>query len=143
VAGISGSMDCNSSQLSYPNDAANDSCLAVYGAGTNNQRIQRWLAGATTCVTIAGINMTIGSNSSTKFNYPRAIFVDSNNTLCVSDAYNYRIQMFSYNSTTGVTAAEGNGAGSSYNQINVSYGVYVDTSGTIYHSDYSNNRVMK
>lgn len=38
---------------------------------------------------------------------------------------------------------KGNGVGSSLNQINVCYGVYVDANGSIYFSDYSNNRVMK
>lgn len=29
------------------------------------------------------------------------------------------------------------------NQINICYGVYVDSNGTVYYSDYTNNRVMK
>ncbi|CAF0970984.1 unnamed protein product [Rotaria magnacalcarata] len=38
---------------------------------------------------------------------------------------------------------EGNGQGSALNQINLCYGVYVDTTGTIYYSDFTNNRILK
>lgn len=38
---------------------------------------------------------------------------------------------------------KGNNAGSGLNQINICYGVYVDTNGTVYSSDYTNNRIMR
>jgi sugar lactone lactonase YvrE len=44
---------------------------------------------------------------------------------------------------TGTTVAGGNGQGSNANQLNVPYGVFVDTNLNVYVSDHGNNRVMK
>ena len=38
---------------------------------------------------------------------------------------------------------KGNGVGSGTEQINICYGVYVDANGTVYYSDFVNNRIMK
>jgi sugar lactone lactonase YvrE len=67
---------------------------AMYIVDCNNNRIQRWNAGATSGVTIAGIGGSSGTNA-TLFNTPVAVLLDPSETyMYVSDTNNNRVQRF-------------------------------------------------
>ena len=65
----------------------------IYVADSANQRIQLFLAGQSTGITIAGISGVIG-NSSTLLNYPFWPLLDNQLNLYVSDYLNFRVQKF-------------------------------------------------
>jgi sugar lactone lactonase YvrE len=77
-------------------------------------------------------------------NFPIGIFIDSSDTLYVSDAKNNRIQQFSLGNTTGKTVAgQSNGAvGTSASFLNYSNDVSVDANGNVYVADSYNNRIQ-
>ncbi len=45
--------------------------------------------------------------------------------------------------SNGKTVAGGNGEGNALNQLNSSYGVFVDSDGALFIADYFNHRVVK
>ncbi|CAF1566765.1 unnamed protein product [Didymodactylos carnosus] len=144
VAGATQINGSNASLLFYPNDVAIDNNNNIFVADTNNNRIQLWISGSLSGVTVAG-DETAGSNS-TELCYPHSIFVNTynnSNDLYVADHCNNRIQKYPNGANTGTTVAGGNGPGVDYRQINGSYGVYVTNDNTIYISDTGNDRVMK
>jgi sugar lactone lactonase YvrE len=78
-----------------------------------------------------------------QLNAPTGIFIDSNDTLYITDAGNYRILSYLRNATNGTVAVLGTN-GSALNQFsqNMRY-IHVDTSGNIYIADKGNNRVVR
>jgi hypothetical protein len=54
IAGINGSPGINASQLHTPIDLASDSSNILYISEYMNNRVQKWLAGASSGTTIAG-----------------------------------------------------------------------------------------
>jgi hypothetical protein len=89
-------------------------------------------------------NSTAGSGLN-QLNAPTGIFIDSNDTLYISDAGNYRVLSYQRNATAATVVAGTSGVtGSALNQFsgNMRY-IYVDTSGNIYIADKSNERVMR
>ncbi|CAF1256930.1 unnamed protein product [Adineta ricciae] len=67
---------------------------ALYVADHLNSRIQRWDAGATNGVTVAGITNVTGANASL-LSAPYSVILNANETfLYVTDYYNNRVQRF-------------------------------------------------
>ncbi len=97
----------------------------------------------TTATTVAG-QLSTTSATPNYLNFPIGIFIDSSNTLYVSDAKNNRIQQFSLGNTTGRTVAgQSNGAvGTSASFLNYSNDVSVDANGSVYVADSYNNRIQ-
>ena len=133
-------------QLSYPLGIFLDRSGNVYVADAENNRVQKFPMGS-----YFGINGTTvaGGNgpgpAANQLSGPDAIFVDAIGNLYVADTYNGRIQEFppgSTSTTKGVTIAGGNGVGSAANQFEPT-GVYLDASGNLYVTDYSNNRILE
>ena len=160
VAGVVGQNGTAANQLNLPFDVFVDASNTLYISDCYNNRIQRWLNGASAGITVAGqANGTAGATSSS-LKYPTGILVDSSSNIYVADGANSRIQFWAASSTLGVTIA-GNGkhtktirsktilfyegtAGNSNGQLNNSYGIALDSSlGTLYVADYSNHRVMR
>ncbi|WP_010299751.1 NHL repeat-containing protein [Candidatus Odyssella thessalonicensis] len=88
-----------------------------------------------------------GTGASARFNYPYGIAVHSSGTIYVADSANHRIRSISSAGTTSVFAGSGTagtteGTGASA-QFNNPYGVAVDSSGTLYVSEYTNHRIRK
>jgi sugar lactone lactonase YvrE len=85
---------------------------------------------------------TVG-NGLNQLSAPTGIFIDSNDTLYISDAGNYRIMSYVCNAANPTVAVAG-AYGSGLNQFsgNMRY-IYVDTSGNIYIADKTNERVMR
>jgi sugar lactone lactonase YvrE len=85
---------------------------------------------------------TVG-NGLNQLSAPTGIFIDSNDTLYISDAGNYRIMSYICNAANPTVAVSGT-SGTGLNQFsgNIRY-IYVDTSGNIYIADKSDERVMR
>jgi hypothetical protein len=89
-------------------------------------------------------NGTAGSGLNL-LNVPTGIFIDSSNTLYISDTTNCRILSYlSYATNATVAAGQTGVCGSALNQLSTSMRfIYVDASGNIYITDTGNNRVMR
>lgn len=131
--GIAGSA---SNQLSQPWNLFVDEVQNLYIADAANHRIQFWSNGASSGVTIAGISGSWGSSSS-QFDMPSDIFVDSRKNLYVADRNNNRIQFFRNGTNTGMTVSSGWGGTGGFR------GVQVTSDGLIYGSDTSNNALWR
>jgi len=121
VAGqTNGAAGSASDRLTNPVDLYLDANDNIYITDRGNNRLQFWPKNSTTAVTVAGI----GSSSNISFSNPTTIVNDpSSNNLYLSDTYAHRI--ISYPS--GVVLAGGNGAGNSYTQLNMPYGLAYDS----------------
>jgi hypothetical protein len=113
----------------------------VYVADTNNNRVQKWLPGATVGLTVAGGNGQGGAAN--QLSNPGGIFVDHKGDVYVADGNNGRVQEWAPGATSGVTVAGGNGCCAGTNQLSGPAGVFVDTAGDIYVADSGNNRVQE
>jgi sugar lactone lactonase YvrE len=140
VAGGNG-VGSNANQLYFPDRVSVDGSGNVYIADSSNNRIQRWVPGASICTTVAGGNGA-GSGAN-QLNNPRGLSVDGSGNVYVADHYNHRIQRWAPGATSGTTVAGGNGQGSGANQLNTAAGVYVDGGGNIYVADTNNNRIQR
>jgi sugar lactone lactonase YvrE len=142
VAGGNG-QGTGANQMSFPVGIYVDGSGAVYVADQSNSRIQKWAAGAISGTTVAGGN-GLGSANNQLWN-PTGVYVDGAGAVYVADLLNNRIQKFPPNSTpaTAGTTVAGGAFGSAANQLDQSYGVYVDGSGAIYVADANNHRIQK
>ena len=141
VAGGNG-YGSSAQQLASPKDVYVDAVGNVFVTDADNNRVQRWASGATMGVTVAGGN-GYGSNANQLKN-PFSLFVDETGSVYISDRTNNRIQKWAAGSSTGETVAAGiNGSGEDSSQLNDPRGLFVDSYGRIYISDYFNNRIQK
>jgi DNA-binding beta-propeller fold protein YncE len=94
VAGSSsGLLGSASTQLSFPTDVTLDSMGNIYVCDQGNQRIQFFLAGQSSGITIAGVTLTPGSTSQLLFT-PYSLALDSQLNIYVADYINDRVQKF-------------------------------------------------
>jgi hypothetical protein len=85
----------------------------------------------------------IAGNGLNQLNAPTAAFIDSNDTLYITDAGNYRIMSYLSNATNGTVAVLGT-SGTALNQFSTTMRyIYVDTSENIYIADKLNNHVVR
>jgi hypothetical protein len=85
-------------------------------------------------VTVAG-NASYG-NTSSQFNNPWGIYVDSNYALYVADQNNHRVQKWPLNAVTGITVAGVTGiAGSNSSLLSSPRSVYVNSQQNLYVAD--------
>ncbi|QEC65877.1 T9SS type A sorting domain-containing protein [Panacibacter ginsenosidivorans] len=141
VAGGNG-YGSGANQLASPKDVFVDAVGNVFVTDADNNRVQRWAPGATMGVTVAGGN-GYGSNANQLKN-PFSLFVDETGSVYISDRTNNRIQKWAAGASSGVTVAAGtNGSGEDSSQLNDPRGLFVDSYGRMYISDYFNNRIQK
>lgn len=140
VSGGNGSGSA-ANQFNEPTDVYVTDAGDMYVVDSKNNRIQKWLKGATSGTIVAGGNGA-GTNAN-QLNLPIGFFVDNTGNMYIADANNHRVQKWAPNAVTGVTVAGGNGAGSAANQLNLPKDVFVDGNGNIYVSDGQNSRVQK
>jgi sugar lactone lactonase YvrE len=125
----------------------------IYITDTGNNRVRKVDAGGT-ITTIAGSGTAgfagdNGAATSAQFNTPIGIAADSAGNLYITDYSNGSIRKISTGGT--VTTVAGNGANgyggdggaATSAQLNSPRGVAVDTSGNIYITDGTNNRIRK
>ena len=105
----------------------------IYVADTDNSRIMKWSPGATQGeVIISGV-------------YAMAIHVNNSGNIYVSDYNGHRVLKYtlSNGSYTQSVVAGGNNSGNSLNQLNRPWGIYLDSSETLYVADTYNHRIVK
>ena len=79
-----------------------------------------------------------------QFKAPYALWIDSNDTLYVSDSTNYRIMSYLRNASNGTLVAGTGTTGALLNQTSNSIRFnYVDDNGNIYFADSTNQRVIR
>ncbi len=150
-SGTAGSADGtgSSAQFNYPTGVAVDSSGTVYVGDRTNNRIRK-ITAAGVVTTLAGSGTAgpaDGTGSAAQFNQPNSVAVDSSGTVYVGDLYNQRIRKIT---TAGVvttlagsgTAGSADGTGSSA-QFNFPNGVFVDSMGIVYVTDWTGNRIRK
>jgi len=94
VAGnLNGTLGNTSMELNSAFDVEVDPMGNVYVADRANHRIQFFLVGQSTGVTIAGVTGATGINS-TRLNTPSSMTLDNQLNLYVADTNNHRIQKF-------------------------------------------------
>ncbi len=78
-----------------------DTSNALYITDCNNNRIQKWAAGASSGVTVAGqSNGTVGA-SSTALQTPVGIVLDSSNNMYFTDRLNHRVMYWANGASSG------------------------------------------
>ena len=161
VAGAAGATGTAANQLDHPFSVVLDSSNALYIADQTNNRIQKWIVGAASGTTIAGQSGGGWGTTSSDFDLPSAIVLDSNNNFYVADTLNNRIQYWMNAASSGSTVAGVQGrkkdvnctlftlmmigpGGSANNELSLPYGIARNPiSGALYIADHSNHRVME
>ncbi|CAF1272127.1 unnamed protein product [Adineta ricciae] len=138
VAGT-GCSGNNSLQLSQPSGIFVDTNLDLYVADTANNRVQRFPAGQTSGITMAGsssLNTTITLSS------PSCVMLDFDGNLFVLDSFNQRVVRSGSNGFWCIVGCTGVG-GSDANQLNYPQYMAFDSHGNIFVTDVYNNRIQK
>ncbi|CAF4256438.1 unnamed protein product [Rotaria sp. Silwood2] len=105
VAGLNNAPGVNASQLYTPTDVALDPFNTLYIADFINNRVQKWLIGASSGTTVAGQVNATSSNTTGYLNRPAGIYIDSNDNIFVSDSNNHRIQLWANGALVGTLIA--------------------------------------
>jgi len=154
TAGFSGDGGAaTSAELHSESGVALDRAGNLYIADTANQRI-RLVTASTGIITTAAGNGTAGFSgdggaaTSAELHLPAAVVVDMAGNLYIADTMNNRIRKvtavtgnistFAGNGTAGFS---GDGGAATSAEVNLPFGVALDTAGDVYIGDTSNNRV--
>jgi len=138
-----------SAQFKYPTGVAVDSAGTVYVADQSNHRI-RMIQPDGAVSTLAGsgtAGFADGVGTAAQFSLPFGVAVDSAGTVYVADTYNHRIRKILPDGTVSTLSGSGtpgfaDGVGTAA-QFYYPTGVAVDSAGTVYVADLSNNRIRK
>lgn len=121
--GVTTNIGSSDSSFYYPEFMFMDSIGTIYVVDYGNLRVQKWLKGAKSGITVAGGN---GRGSApNQFNEPQGIYVDNGGNIYVADRFNNRIQKFTPGSTNGITVAI----------TKAPFSVFVDKKGNVYADD--------
>ncbi|MBI2355311.1 MAG: hypothetical protein HYV06_09830, partial [Deltaproteobacteria bacterium] len=141
--------------LNLPRGVALDSAGNLYIADDLNHRIRRVAAGSGIITTVAG-NGSRGSSgdrggaTAAQLNNPVGVALDSAGNLYIADTSNYRIRKVTAESGIITTVAgngsrgfSGDGGEATAAQLNIPFGVALDSAGNLYVADLSNHRIRK
>ena len=119
-----------------------DATENIYVADGGNNRVQKWVSGASQGITVAGGNGA-GSGAN-QFDGCSGVYVDTYSNIYVTDNGNNRIQKWIVGALQGITVIGGNGRGAGDSQLNYPFGgVHIDGSGNVYVADTDNHRIQK
>jgi sugar lactone lactonase YvrE len=116
----------------------------LYVCDQQNNRVQMWINGTTSGVTVAGSSTGFPGTTSTLLRQPYVVIFDDNGFMYVSDWGNNRVQRFPPNSLNGTTVAgQAGGSGSTaLDSLRNPAGIAVDNNSNLYIADTGNSRVM-
>jgi hypothetical protein len=134
-AGTSGSSP---TKLNRPHGIFVDRFFSLYVADAGNNRIQRFLAGQNSAVTLIGP----GSTTTMTLNEPRAVILDYSGYIFVADTGNHRIIGGGRNGFRCVAGCT-NASGSAANQLNAPSSLSFDSYGNLFVADQNNSRIQK
>ncbi|CAF1197884.1 unnamed protein product [Adineta steineri] len=101
IAGIKDSKGSSNTQLDHPQGVYVDTNGTMYVSDHYNHRVQKYINGSNSGITIAGLSESRGS-SLNQLNGPRYITLDPTQAyIYIVDSYNHRIMRYSTNSTSG------------------------------------------
>ncbi|CAF1248706.1 unnamed protein product [Adineta ricciae] len=141
VAG-NGTQGSTNEQLDWPYGIFVSDNGTIYVADRNNHRIMKWLAGASSGIRVAG-DGTFGYNL-TQVNSPTNVIVDEDEFIYITEAIGSRITRWAPNSSYGTCIVACSGTtGTGPNQLNQPHSLGFDSFGSLYVSEWSNNRVQK
>ncbi|CAF4104803.1 unnamed protein product [Adineta steineri] len=142
-----GGAGCGSqaNQLCYPGGVFVDTSDSntLYVADTNNNRIQKWLYGASSATTVAGQSSGVAGSAFNQLYMPFDLIVDTNGSMYIVDYGNNRIVLWLLGATSGRVIA-GTGVGGVFpSQLNGPYYFTFDSTGALIVNDHGNNRIQR
>lgn len=154
VAGFNGDgIQATSAQLASPRGVAVDEAGSVYISDTLNHRIRKVdPSGIITTVAgtgAAGFSGDGGQATSAQLSQPRGVDVDGAGNVYIADLGNERVRKVDPNGVittlagTGVGGFSGDGGQATAAQLNDPEDVAADAAGSVYISDFNNERVRK
>lgn len=102
AAGTSG---VTASLMSITYSLALDSSNALYLTDYGNNRIQKWVVGASSATTVAGQASGTSGASSTALSMPVGIVLDSSNNMYFTDRGNHRVMYWANGASSGSVIA--------------------------------------
>ena len=141
VAG-NGSAGSSNEQFNRPYGIFVNNNGTIYVADRHNNRIMKWVAGASSGIRVAGDGTS--GNSLTQVNSPTDVIVDDNEFMYITEADSARITRWAPNSSYGTCIVACSGiTGTAPNQLNQPHSLAFDSFGSLYVSEWANNRVQK
>jgi hypothetical protein len=140
---VCGSCGSGSTQFNNPRGlyVATSSGNIIYVADTDNHRIQMWVPGATSGVTVAGITTYYGTALNQLWS-PQTLIVDTNGNMFIVDTGNDRIMRWTIGASSGMIIAGTGISGTQAYQLNSPYSISFDSNGSLFVSDWGNNRIQ-
>jgi hypothetical protein len=105
VAGFTLAGGSSATQLSLPYSLAVDSSFTIYIADRTNNRIQKWLSGASTGTTVAGQASATSGTGLNYLNGPCDVILDSSGNMYISDTENHRVFYWVMGASSGTIVA--------------------------------------
>ncbi|MGW7094901.1 NHL domain-containing protein [Streptomyces sp. NPDC054874] len=154
TAGFSGDNGpATAAKLNYPLGVTVDSTGTLYISDHRNHRIRKITTDGTISTVagtgVAGFGGDDGPATAAKLDRAYAVAVDGAGNLYIADAGNHRVRKVTADGTistvagTGVAGFGGDDGPATAAKLNFPLGVVVDSTGTLYISDYNNSRVRK
>jgi sugar lactone lactonase YvrE len=109
IAGAAG-VGVGANQLHTPYGLAFDSSDSLYIVDNSNNRVQKYLANASSGITVAGSSNGTSGTTALLLKAPKGIALDSNGNVYIADINNNRVQLWNASSSVGQTVA-GSSAG--------------------------------
>lgn len=133
----------NANQLSSPAELRIDTYSNIYVDDNSNCRVMLWRKNSSSGVIVAGSGVC-GSSTST-IGTSIGLALDSQGNIYVSDKNYNRVMKWAPNATFGILVAGTPGvAGSSNQQLNTPFGLYLDENNSyIYIADLGNHRIQR
>ena len=137
-----GTLGSKNNQLNRPYGMFVDRKGTLYIADRYNHRIMKWTRGARLGIGVAG-NGTKGAQKE-QLSFPVYVTVDRNEYMYISEDGNHRIIRWAPNSKSGkcIVGCAGN-SGNAPNQLCSPHSLAFDSDGSLYVSDWCNNRIQK